>query len=130
MAHEYQGRVGLGALGEQKLEEPRPGTLVERGRRLVRDDDLRAADQRAGDGHPLLLAGMINSMVALVGDRFEWGFGLGNFQVEFDAVGMGEWPRKEVVPEQIDIFRKLATGEHISFEGKYYKVSNISSKMV
>ena len=41
--------------------------------------------------HPLLLASMMNGLLNLVGDRCEWGFGLGNFQHEFDALGMGEW---------------------------------------
>ncbi|MEE8161745.1 MAG: LLM class flavin-dependent oxidoreductase [Acidobacteriota bacterium] len=71
--------------------------------------------------HPLLLASMMNGLLNLVGDRCEWGFGLGNFQHEFDALGMGEWERKELVPEQLEIIRKLWSEPSVSFEGKFYK---------
>ena len=70
--------------------------------------------------HPLLTAAMINGLVNLVGDRCECGFGLGNFQHEFDAIGMGEWSRKELVPEQLDIIRKLWSDPSVSVEGKFY----------
>lgn len=39
--------------------------------------------------HPLLLALMINSLLYLAGDRVILSIGLGNFQHEFDAIGMG-----------------------------------------
>lgn len=71
--------------------------------------------------HPLLLASMINSIVNLVGDRVEWGFGLGTFQQEFDAIGMGEWERKEVLAEQVSILRRLWSEPSLTFQGKFYK---------
>ena len=40
----------------QQREHLAPGTQVQRARRLVREDDLGLADQRAGDRHALLLA--------------------------------------------------------------------------
>jgi len=78
--------------------------------------------------HPLLLAAMINSTVNLVGDRVEWGLGLGNFQQEFDAIGMGDWKRDEVVSEQVRILRKLWMEPRVTFEGKFYKFQDCGLK--
>src|SRR5438552_6921461 len=51
--------------------------------------------------HPILLALMLNSLGYMAGDRLLLSLGLGTFQQEFDAIGMGEWPRDEVVREQV-----------------------------
>lgn len=78
--------------------------------------------------HPLLLAASINSMVNLVGDRFEWGLGLGNFQHEFEVIGMGDWKRNEVVAEQVRILRSLWSEPNVTFEGKFYKFHDCALK--
>src|SRR5713226_2805929 len=56
--------------------------------------------------HPLLLSLMINSLQYMAGDRLLLSLGLGNFQVEFDALGMTDWKRDEVVEEQVAILKK------------------------
>lgn len=71
--------------------------------------------------HPLLLALMINSLQYMCGDRLVLSIGLGNFQHEFDAIGMAEWKRDEVVEEQVAILRKAFREEHFSHQGKYYR---------
>ena len=48
-------RAGRRALREQELQKRTLGVAVERRGRLVRDDDLRRADQCAGGGNALLL---------------------------------------------------------------------------
>src|SRR5580693_8441625 len=53
--------------------------------------------------HPLLCALMVNSLEYMCGDRLLLSMGLGNFQVEFDALGIGEWKRDELVEEQVAI---------------------------
>lgn len=78
--------------------------------------------------HPLLLALMINSLEYMAGQRLLLSLGIGNFQVEFDALGMKDWPRDEVAAEQVEILRKSWTHEHFSFEGKYYKNADIGFK--
>lgn len=78
--------------------------------------------------HPLSLGLMINSLTYMVGDRLVLGLGLGNFQHEFDAIGIGEWKRDEVVPEQVAILRKAFTEDHFSFEGKFYKFHEVGFK--
>jgi alkanesulfonate monooxygenase SsuD/methylene tetrahydromethanopterin reductase-like flavin-dependent oxidoreductase (luciferase family) len=78
--------------------------------------------------HPLLCALMINSLEYMVGDRLVLSIGLGNFQVEFDALGMGEWKRDEVVEEQVAILRKAWSQAHFTHEGQYYKIGDVGFK--
>ncbi|MFN7949715.1 MAG: LLM class flavin-dependent oxidoreductase [Blastocatellia bacterium] len=78
--------------------------------------------------HPLLLALLLNSLVEMAGDRLVLSFGLGNFQVEFDALGIGEWKRDELVPEQVEILRKAWTQEHFDHDGKYYQFHHVGFK--
>jgi len=78
--------------------------------------------------HPLLLALMINSLEYMAGERLLLSLGIGNFQVEFDALGMKDWPRDEVAAEQVEILRKSWTHDHFAFEGKYYKNAEIGFK--
>ncbi len=58
------------------------------------------------------------------------GWGLGGYEGEFEAIGMGGWDRKKVLPEQIDIIRKLWTGKEIDFEGEFYKFKHVAIKPV
>jgi alkanesulfonate monooxygenase SsuD/methylene tetrahydromethanopterin reductase-like flavin-dependent oxidoreductase (luciferase family) len=78
--------------------------------------------------HPLLLALMLNSLEYMVGERLFLSMGIGNFQVEFDALGMKDWPRDEVTEEQLAIVRKSWTHEHFSHNGKYYQNAEIGFK--
>ncbi len=78
--------------------------------------------------HPLLLALMINSLEYMAGERLLLSLGIGNFQVEFDALGMKDWPRDEVTAEQVEIVRKSWTHDHFAFEGKYYKNAELGFK--
>lgn len=78
--------------------------------------------------NPLLLSMMINSLEYMCGDRLILSMGIGNFQVEFDALGMNDWPRDEVAKEQVEILRKSWTNEHFSHEGKYYKNADLGFK--
>jgi alkanesulfonate monooxygenase SsuD/methylene tetrahydromethanopterin reductase-like flavin-dependent oxidoreductase (luciferase family) len=78
--------------------------------------------------HPLLLALMINSLEYMVGERLILSMGIGNFQVEFDALGMNDWARDEVAEEQIAILRKSWTHDHFTHEGKFYKNADLGFK--
>ncbi len=78
--------------------------------------------------HPLLLALLINSLEYLAGDRLLLSIGLGNFQVEFDALGIGEWKRDELVEEQVAILRKAWNCDHFTHEGQYYKFAEVGFK--
>jgi len=78
--------------------------------------------------HPLLCALMVNSLQYMAGDRLLLSMGLGNFQVEFDALGIGEWKRDELVEEQVAIMRKAWTQPHFMHEGQYYKIGEVGLK--
>ncbi len=78
--------------------------------------------------HPILLAMMLNSLAYMAGDRLLLSLGLGTFQQEFDAIGVGEWPRDEVIREQVAILRKLCNGEHASWDGKFYHFHHVGLK--
>ena len=78
--------------------------------------------------HPLLCALMINSLEYMCGDRLLLSMGLGNFQVEFDALGIGEWKRDELVEEQVAIMRKAWGCDHFTHEGQYYKIGEVGLK--
>jgi len=69
----------------------------------------------------LLLALMINSLEYMAGERLILSMGIGNFQVEFDALGMNDWPRDQVAKEQLEIVRKAWTEDHFAFDGQFYK---------
>jgi len=78
--------------------------------------------------HPLLLALMIHSLAYMVGDRLVLSLGLGTFQQEFDAIGLGEWPRDELVREQVAILRRASSGSRFSWEGKFYRFKDVGFK--
>jgi probable F420-dependent oxidoreductase len=76
--------------------------------------------------NPIQTALILASLDFLAGpDRLLIGCGLGNFQHEFDALGIGQWDRRELVPEQIDIMRRLWTGEQVSYEGKFFSFEDV-----
>lgn len=78
--------------------------------------------------HPLLCALMVNSLEYMFGDRLLLSIGLGNFQVEFDALGTGEWKRDELVEEQVKVMRQAWGTEHFTHEGQYYKIGEVGFK--
>jgi alkanesulfonate monooxygenase SsuD/methylene tetrahydromethanopterin reductase-like flavin-dependent oxidoreductase (luciferase family) len=76
--------------------------------------------------HPIHTALLLSSLEHVAGPgRVIAGWGLGTFQHEFDACGIGEWDRRELLPEQIEIMRQLWTGREISFEGKFYSFEDV-----
>jgi len=76
--------------------------------------------------HPIALAGALASLSFLAGEgRVIAGIGLGSFQHEFDAIGLGEADRSALVAEQLDIIRRLWTGETMSHDGTYYRFRNV-----
>jgi alkanesulfonate monooxygenase SsuD/methylene tetrahydromethanopterin reductase-like flavin-dependent oxidoreductase (luciferase family) len=78
--------------------------------------------------HPLLLSLMLSSLEYMAGERILASMGIGNFQVEFDALGMNDWPRDEVAAEQIEILRKSWTHDHFTHQGKFYHNAEIGFK--
>jgi probable F420-dependent oxidoreductase len=76
--------------------------------------------------HPIQLALSLASLERVAGaGRVIAGFGIGTFDHEFEAVGLGGLKRGDLLREQVDIMRKLWTGESVSFEGQFYKFDGV-----
>lgn len=80
--------------------------------------------------HPIHTALLFGSLDFLAPGRVEAGVGVGTYGHEFDAVGIGELDRRELVEEQVEIFRKLWTGESVDHLGKHYKFEDVEIQPV
>jgi probable F420-dependent oxidoreductase len=74
--------------------------------------------------HTALLYGTLDHLTG--GDRLILGFGLGSFDHEFEAVGMGSWDRRKVLPEQVEIMRKVWREDGVSHQGEFYSFSDVA----
>jgi alkanesulfonate monooxygenase SsuD/methylene tetrahydromethanopterin reductase-like flavin-dependent oxidoreductase (luciferase family) len=69
----------------------------------------------------------LSSLELLAGPgRVTVGMGLGSFGHEFDAVGMKGWDRREVVEEQVGIFRRLWSGQTVTHRGRFYEFEDVA----
>lgn len=76
--------------------------------------------------HPIYTALALGSLDWLAGpDRVIAGWGLGTYDHEFEAIGLAEADRRELMPEQIEIMRKLWTGDEVSYDGKFYSFEDV-----
>lgn len=76
--------------------------------------------------NPIQTALLLASLEYLAGPgRIIAGFGIGTFDHEFIASGLGGIPRAELLEEQVDIMRKLWTGQEVSYKGKYYTFDDV-----
>lgn len=76
--------------------------------------------------HPIHAAAMLASVSSILpSGRVVVGMGLGSRDREFEAVGMGDWDRREAVEEYVHVLRTLWSGEHGSFDGTYYRFDDV-----
>lgn len=76
--------------------------------------------------HPIQTALALGSLERIAGPgRVIAGWGIGTFDHEFAAVGLGDIKRAELLREQVDVMRKLWTGDEVSFEGQFYSFENV-----
>ncbi len=76
--------------------------------------------------HPIQTALVLGALDFVAGPgRIIAGFGIGTFDHEFNAVGLGGIPRADLLEEQVDIIRRLWSGDEISYEGKYYSFNDV-----
>ena len=78
--------------------------------------------------HPLQVALMLGTMTHLFGPRLIVGMGAGNFQHEFDAVGM-HGPladRAEMVESYAKILRLVWTQNEVAYKDAHYEFSNVT----
>lgn len=76
--------------------------------------------------HPIHVANLIASLDRIAGPgRLLVGMGLGAWQHEFDALGLGDRDRKTMLAEQIDILRRLWSGGPLDHDGAYYRFTGV-----
>lgn len=78
--------------------------------------------------HPLQVALMVGTMTHLFGPRVIIGMGAGNFQQEFDAIGMTGplAERAEIVESYAHIMRKVWTENNVSFKDAHFEFHNVT----
>jgi alkanesulfonate monooxygenase SsuD/methylene tetrahydromethanopterin reductase-like flavin-dependent oxidoreductase (luciferase family) len=76
--------------------------------------------------HPLVTALMAGTITQLVGPRLILGFGAGTFDHEFEAIGMGDADRVELVRSNAEIFRKVFTENDVSYKDEYFRFDNVT----
>lgn len=65
--------------------------------------------------HPLVTAQIVTTMTQFFGPRVVLGMGSGNFDHEFDAVGLGGVPRPQLVLDTFEIMRRVWGDEGIDW---------------
>jgi alkanesulfonate monooxygenase SsuD/methylene tetrahydromethanopterin reductase-like flavin-dependent oxidoreductase (luciferase family) len=81
--------------------------------------------------NPIQAALMASSVELIAGaGRLLLGWGLGSFDNEFEAVGMGGLDRRKVLPEQIGILRRLLAGEKVTFDGDFYSFKDVAIRQI
>lgn len=81
--------------------------------------------------HPVQTAMLATSVEYVAGaGRVLLGFGLGSWDHEFRAVGMGDIDRRKLLPEQVEILRALFRGEKTTHAGEFYRFENVAIRPV
>ena len=78
--------------------------------------------------HAVYLAYSVGSLSWLTRRRFDLGIGAGNFQHEFDVAGLGDADRPALMREQVEIARRLWTGESVEHHSQHYDFSDVDLK--
>ena len=77
--------------------------------------------------HPTMLAKMATSLDIASGGRLILGVGVGGeFPMEFEALQVPPKERGGRTDEGLDLLRRLWTEEHVSHEGRYYRVRDVT----
>jgi alkanesulfonate monooxygenase SsuD/methylene tetrahydromethanopterin reductase-like flavin-dependent oxidoreductase (luciferase family) len=76
--------------------------------------------------HPLVTALMAGTITQLVGPRLILGFGAGTFDHEFDAVGMGDLDRVELVRSNAEILKRVFTENDVTYDDGVFKFQNVT----
>lgn len=76
--------------------------------------------------HPLITALMAGTMTQLLGPRLILGFGAGTFDHEFEAVGMGDADRVELVRSNAEIFRRVFVENDVTYKDEYFSFEDVT----
>ena len=75
---------------------------------------------------PVVLAKEISTLQHLSGGRFIYGVGTGWFPPEFESTGSSRQQRGARTDEVLEASMQLLKGGHVTFEGSYYRLSDIT----
>lgn len=75
---------------------------------------------------PVVLAKEIATLQHLSGGRFVYGIGTGWYPPEFESTGSTRQQRGARTDEVLEASMKLLKGSHVSFEGKYYRMDDVT----
>jgi alkanesulfonate monooxygenase SsuD/methylene tetrahydromethanopterin reductase-like flavin-dependent oxidoreductase (luciferase family) len=75
--------------------------------------------------HPIQMAQSVASLSWLTTRTVDLGFGAGNFQHEFEAIGLGNVDRPKLAAEQLDIANRLWGGEEVSHHSATYDFDGV-----
>jgi alkanesulfonate monooxygenase SsuD/methylene tetrahydromethanopterin reductase-like flavin-dependent oxidoreductase (luciferase family) len=76
--------------------------------------------------HPLVTALMAGTMTQLLGPRLILGFGAGTFDHEFEAIGMGEADRVELVRSNAEILRRVFVENDVTYKDDYFSFEDVT----
>jgi probable F420-dependent oxidoreductase len=76
--------------------------------------------------HPVVLAKEVATLQALSGERHILGVGTGWDSREFEAVGARKAERGRRTDEALTVVRRLLAGETVTFEGRYYRLHDVT----
>jgi alkanesulfonate monooxygenase SsuD/methylene tetrahydromethanopterin reductase-like flavin-dependent oxidoreductase (luciferase family) len=81
--------------------------------------------------HPIYTALLLGSLLQFTGPgRVIAGWGIGGHDIDFNSIGMGGLDRKKVVPEQIDVIRRLWRGEKLDYAGEFYHFNRVAIRPI
>jgi probable F420-dependent oxidoreductase len=75
---------------------------------------------------PVVLAKEIATLQHLSGGRFVYGIGTGWYPPEFESTGSTRQQRGARTDEVLEASMQLLKGGHVTFEGKYYRMNDIT----
>ncbi|MGH9152559.1 MAG: LLM class flavin-dependent oxidoreductase [Acidimicrobiales bacterium] len=76
--------------------------------------------------HPLQTALVVGTMTQLFGPRVILGMGAGTFDHEFEAIGMGDISRPELVESHARILRRVWTEDAVEYSDAHYSFRNVT----
>ena len=76
--------------------------------------------------HPIITAFTLASMSHMFGDRIIAGWGAGTFDHEFEAVGLSDVFRPELVEENANITKLLFTEDNVAYDGPHYQFDSVT----
>ena len=76
--------------------------------------------------HPLVLAQTVASMTHLLGPRLVLGLGVGAFEHEFAAVGLGGVDRHDLLRANVESLRRVMVENDVTYEGEHVRFERVT----